>query len=297
MNEVLGLYAIPTAERSAILKSVEGLVSAEYYDNPLSEENINPHTTLLAILPSTVIDDKLLKKLPRLRAVISLSAGLDHIRLQEANRSFKLINNPTFSVPSVSEYVVSCIFKAYTEMYWQDPLVQRGEISGKKALIIGYGNIGKVVASKLAALGLDIQVFTSVSLNPADARLGIKKCHNLAQGAKWADLLSVNTSLRPDTLNLIDDSVLEVMHDGSVLINAARGGIVSNAALLRAVNRTRFMRVFLDDINDIESETAQDIISNDAVTYTQHTAWNTDKSVERRITYTVQQIKSLLEDR
>ena len=289
MKPLIALYALPEQEEKAIKDGLANIAKIVSSKEPLATETMQPDCSAIVILPSTTVTDDILERLPNLRAIISLSAGLDHVDFDKSRYpSVKVINNPTFSVPSVSEYVVSCIFKAHYEAYWANPTAMHEEIAGKKALVIGYGNIGKAVAQKLQALGLEVQVVTSAPVKD------VRRCDNLMKGLAWADIVSINTSLRSDTNAMINASCFEVMKPSAILINAARGHIIQNAALLDAADKLR--RVFLDDIAEPESVDTQAIAADPRVTYTRHTAWKTELSVQRRVTYTLEQIKSLVQE-
>lgn len=288
MKPLIALYALPEHEEKAIKDGLANIATIVSDSEPLTIETTRSDCSVIVVLPSTTITNDILEKLPNLRAIISLSAGLDHIRFNTSRYpSVDVLNNPTFSVPSVSEYIVSCVFQACYEAYWINPTAMHEEIAGKKALVIGYGNIGKAVTQKLQALGLDVQVVTSAPVSEA------KRCDSLLDGLAWADIVSINTSLRSDTSAMINAACFETMKPSVILINAARGHIVENTALLDALNAGKIKRVFLDDIADPESIDAQAIIANPLVTYTHHTAWKTEPSVLRRVAYTIEQIKSL----
>lgn len=297
MKPLVALYAIPRHEENAIKKGLANVAMVTSDNNPLTAETTQSDCSVIVILPSTIVTDDVLDSLPKLRVIVSLSAGLDHIRFNKSRHpSIEVFNNPTFSIPSVSEYIVSCIFQAHYETYWANPTATHEEIASKKALVIGYGNVGRTVTQKLQALGLDIQVVTAAPIDDSVLDTGIKRCDSLLDGIAWADIISINTSLRPDTNAMIDAACFEQMKPSVVLINAARGNIVENAALIDALNAKKLRKVFLDDIADLGSKDAQAIIANSHVTYTRHTAWQTKPSVQRRASYTIKLIKSLIEE-
>lgn len=290
------LYAISVEEGETIQKHFSGLADVILEKAPLSNTTLHADADIVCLLPSSVVDDHLVRKMPRLQAIISLSSGLDHIDLSDKTQ-IQVINNPTFSTNAVSEYILGCLFQAYQGRYRSDPTNNAfEEISGKVALVVGYGNIGKAVVSKLKALGLKVNVYSAASIDPQDEISGVTKCSTLKDGVKSADVISLNTSLRPETLGIFNDEIFTVMKPEAILINAARGDIIDNKALLNAIRRTTTGHMFLDDISDLDSELAKRIVGNDNVTYTYHTAWHTRAAISRRVVYTIGQINLLLAD-
>ncbi len=293
MKKTVALYAIPTNERKMLEDRLGDHAHVIYEDAPINTGNLNKDTEILVVLPSSTIDVSITKKLPKLRAIVSLSAGLEHVRL-DGSTNIPVINNPTFSITPVSEYVLSCIFHAYYEDYWQNPMTPHEEISGKQVLIVGYGNIGKSVANKLHALGAEVQILTSASIDKEADMNGILKCRDLLTGIAQADIIALNTSLRTDTAFLFNSKAFAHIKPGAIFVNAARGGLIDNAALLEALNERDFRKAYLDDVTDIETPEAQAIIHHGKVVYTYHTAWLTKASVTRRVEYTADQLKVLL---
>lgn len=294
MKKVIALYAIPATERKILEKQLSNLAHIVYEDTPIGSGNLHADTEILVVLPSSVVDVHITERLPKLRAIVSLSAGLEHVKLNRSASNIQVINNPTFSIIPVSEYVLSCVFSAYYKSYWQNPTSPREEIFGKKALVVGYGNIGKVVTDKLRALGAEVQVFTSAPIDKKAETNGVIRCRDLQKGVAQADIISLNTSLRAETALLFGSKAFAHVKPSAILINAARGGLIDNEALLESLNDGTFRKVFLDDITGAETPKAQAIIHHSKVVYTHHTAWLTEASVNRRVEYTTDQLKALL---
>jgi erythronate-4-phosphate dehydrogenase len=161
-----------------------------------------------------------------LQYVATASSGtnhLDHVYLK--SQGIQIIDAKGANAPSVADYVVSCIAN----------LDLRRLISGKKAGIIGLGEVGKKVNKRLQAAGFQV-----INYDPLKAQNEpmFESCslENLLD----MDLLCIHAELHEQSpypsLNLIDKAFLEALKPGCVIINAARGGIVNEEALL-TVNR------------------------------------------------------------
>ena len=106
------------------------------------------------------------------------------------------------------------------------------ELRGKTALIVGWGHIGRLVGTMFSSgLGMKILAF---SPRVANIR-GAKKVHDLFVALAQADLVSLHTPLRPETVSMIDAEAFASMRPGALLVNTARAGLIEEAALAHAL--------------------------------------------------------------
>src|SRR5262249_13956744 len=124
---------------------------------------------------------------------------------------------------------------------------------GRTLGLLGFGSIGHEVAVRALAFGMPVVVWSRRFANgrerPQDTGLPIEVARTPQELAERVDVLSVHLALTPDTRGLVNDNVLARLQPGSYFINTARGEVVDQAALERAV-RDRGIRAGLDVFTD-----------------------------------------------
>jgi D-3-phosphoglycerate dehydrogenase len=180
----------------------------------------------------------------RLRAVVVHGTGHDPIDKEAAARKGVVIaTTPGANARSVAELALGLALAAARRIPAADRAVRSGregfresasftEFSGKTALVVGWGAIGREVGLMLdKALGMRVLVH---SPRVPDTN-GYERVASLAAGLAEADLVSLHTPLRKETRNLMDASAFAAMKPGAILVNVARAGLVDEAALLASL--------------------------------------------------------------
>jgi (S)-sulfolactate dehydrogenase len=199
----------------------------------------------LIVRNRTQVREPLLRAAPRLKVLGRLGVGLDNIDV-EACAARNIIVRPASGANdlSVAEYVITAALLLRRRAWFATPRLAAGEwprmeliggeLSGAQLGLIGYGAIARLTASKASALGMKVAAFDP--LLPADhpawagaARLSFEEV--LAN----SDVVSLHTPLTQQTRRMLDTTALRRMRKGAILINAARGGIVDEAALAAAL--------------------------------------------------------------
>jgi (S)-sulfolactate dehydrogenase len=206
----------------------------------------------LIVRNRTQVREPLLRAAPRLKVVGRLGVGLDNIDM-DACSARNVIVRPASGANdlSVAEYVITAALLLRRRAWYATPRLAAGEwprmeliggeLSGAQLGLIGYGAIARLTASKAAALGMKVAAFDP--LLPAD-----HPAWGVAAGGAGAarmsfedvlagsDVVSLHTPLTPQTRRMLDATALRRMRKGAILINAARGGIVDEAALAAALS-------------------------------------------------------------
>ncbi|HTA16065.1 MAG TPA: 2-hydroxyacid dehydrogenase [Solirubrobacteraceae bacterium] len=187
----------------------------------------------------------LLGRMPRLRVIQTLSAGIDW--LPPIPQGVTLCDARGTRDVAVAEWVLAAIL-ASTRMLGELRDCQRehewrwrtsGELAGSRVMILGYGSIGVAVEARLAALEVDL---VRVARH---ARAGVHSVDDLRSLIGLVDIVVVLLPLTPDTRGLLDRDLLACMRPGALLVNAARGPIVNSDALLELLRAGR-LRAALD---------------------------------------------------
>ena len=192
------------------------------------------------------IDDALLSAADALKVVSNIAVGYDNIDVPAAKaRGIVVTNTPDVLTEATAELTWTLILTAARRVAEGDRLVRRGgwkgwtldfmlgtELRGKQLGIIGRGRIGKAVAAKAPAFGMTA-VFARQDMSIDELLVS-------------SDVVSINTSLRPDTRHLIDRRALMRMKRSAILVNTARGPVVDEEALAWALKERLIAAAGLD---------------------------------------------------
>ncbi len=206
-----------------------------------------------------------------LKVVQITGAGVD--RLDES--ALKKLGIPVANVPggsnsAVAEYVTACASVLLRRFAWSDAEIKKGNyvtfrnrmmadnlagIDGATVGVVGMGVIGIAIAQAFHRLGCNIIYFDPALKDKSKAEALNANAVALDELLKTADVVSLHVPLLPATTNLIGAGQLALMKKDAVLINAARGGIVDEAALAQALNDNRIAGAAVD-VYSIEPATA-----------------------------------------
>ncbi|WP_423604212.1 D-2-hydroxyacid dehydrogenase [Sphingomonas sp. MS122] len=187
----------------------------------------------------------------RLKWLFTIRAGVDafDIALLKARRTI-VTNGAGINAIAVAEYAVMGMlvaakrFDQVTRMAdrreWTHDAPGRLELFETRALVIGYGTIGRMIGERLAAFGIEV---TGVTRSGRDGTLSPDQWRDRISEFDWIILAAPSTA---DTLALIGAAELAAMKPGAWLVNFARGGMVDQSALIEALEKRRIGGAFLD---------------------------------------------------
>jgi glyoxylate reductase len=171
-----------------------------------------------------------------------------------------------------------------------------GEVNGKTLGIIGLGAVGEAVARRAAGFGMRILYTKRRRLDEArEAALGVEY-HSLDDLLKQADFVSINAALSPETVHLISDREFGLMRPSAYLVNTARGPIVDEKALVRALKGKRIAGAALD-VYEHEPMVESELIDLPNVVLTPHLGSAAHDTRERIAAIVVENIVAVIEGR
>jgi len=213
----------------------------------------------IVIRNRTQINPALLERAPRLSVVGRLGVGLDNIDLRACEqRQVKIIPATGANALAVAEYVISTAMMLLRGAYlssaevasgdWPRPQLSNGrEFAGSTLAVVGFGGIGQLVAR--LAIGLGVQVIAFDPQLAGDAEVwqlsGVRRV-SFEEALAEADVLTLHVPLRDETRNLLGPVQIGSLKRHAVVINAARGGIIDEAALATAMREGRVGGAALD---------------------------------------------------
>lgn len=259
----------------------------------LSDEPIDDVEVLLRGWLAADAFDRLLARAPRLTWVHSASAGVERVLTPAARARALTITNArdVFSQP-IAEYVLTMVLaiarrlpqllELQRERTWQ-PL-EATELGDVTIGLLGYGSLGRTVARLAGAFGARVIATRRHPEGGADEGvelLGGPRALPALLGR--SDFVVLAAPLTPETDGLIDAAALAAMKPGAWLINVARGRLVDERALIRALREGRIGGAVLDTFRDepLPSDSPFYDLSNAIVT--PHTSWSSGRVLDRTI--------------
>jgi D-3-phosphoglycerate dehydrogenase len=185
-----------------------------------------------------------------------LGVGVDNIDVAAAtNCGIMVMNTPDGNTVSTAQLAMSLLCNmarkipaanmSVKEGKWIPKNFQGYELQGKTIGIIGCGRIGQVVAKLSQSMGMKVVGYDPVLETEKLAEIGIMK-QSVENVLKTSDFITVHTPMTPETKNLLNDTTLALCKKGVGLVNCARGGIIDEDALLRALESGQVGAAALD---------------------------------------------------
>ena len=276
----------------------------------VSEENILKKIHLYdgVSLRTSKLTNKILSKASRLKVISRHGVGFDNVDtnfLKEKN--ITLLITATANATAVSEhvfYLMLAISKNYLNL---DNEVRSGnfknninkfqtfELNNKEILIAGFGRIGKNLIKKCNGFDMCVKVFDPFIDNKTIENFGGKKVEKFDEAIKTADFLSIHMPLNKDTKDLINYNRMQTMKKNAVILNTARGGIVNEQDLDKAVNEKIIFAAGLDVFVNEPINVDNPLLKNKRIILSPHTAALTNECKIRMAKETAQNIIDFFE--
>jgi phosphoglycerate dehydrogenase-like enzyme len=256
---------------------------------------------LLGSVPASVLDH-VVSRAPKLRWIHSASAGVDRISTPAVRERGLLVTNArgVFSRP-IAEYVVMMslaiarrlpqLLELQRERTWQP--IRGRELSELTVGIIGYGSIGEEVARLLEPFGcrlLATRRHVDRGVGKA-GRVELFALGDLAQVLRASDIVVVAAPLTEETAGLIGADQLAEMREDAWLINIARGRLIDELALRRALESGWIGGAVLDVFSEEPLPPDSPLYRTPNVVITPHTSWASDRVIERSVDLFVENLR------
>jgi D-3-phosphoglycerate dehydrogenase len=203
------------------------------------------------------IPASLLERGKRLRVIGRAGVGTDNIDMPAATSlGIAVINAPAGNTIAVAELFFGALIglvrhvpravESMREGRWDRSELLGTELRGRSLGIIGLGRIGSEVAQRARAFGMHINAFDPYVNDERFDLLRVSRCATLEELLRSSDIITIHTPLTSETKGLISDAELSLLRNGSIVANLARGGIVDEQALIRAIQENKIGGAILD---------------------------------------------------
>ncbi|MGB6762720.1 phosphoglycerate dehydrogenase [Mycobacterium sp.] len=280
-------------------------IEVRWVDGPDREKLLAavPEADALLVRSATTVDAEVLGAAPKLKIVARAGVGLDNVDVDAATeRGVLVVNAPTSNIHSAAEHALALLLAAARQVTaadaslrahtWKRSSFSGTEIFGKTVGVVGLGRIGQLVAQRLAAFGAHIVAYDPYVSAARAAQLGIELL-SLDELLGRSDFISVHLPKTPETAGLIDKDALAKTKPGVIIVNAARGGLVDEAALAEAVT-SGHVRAAGIDVFTTEPCTDSPLFDLPQVVVTPHLGASTEEAQDRAGTDVAASVKLAL---
>ncbi len=310
-------------------RALEQHIHAQFLSDHLSPDACAPFADADAIVVFiwTKVNRAVIESLPKLRLVLTMSTGYDHIDIEACReRGITVCNVPHYGENTVAEHTFALILSlsrklqaAYFQALRGDYRIRelRGfDLYGKTLGVVGAGNIGLHVIRIARGFGMRVLAYDARPQPLLAEVLGFAYT-DLPTLLRESDIVSLHVPARPETHHLINRETLGMMKRGALLINTARGSVVDTEALLWALDEGILAGAGLDVIEGEEFITeesallkmplaeqtlkqvvqAQLLLKRENVVFTPHIAFNSCEAVQRILDTTLDNLQAFVEGR
>jgi len=255
------------------------------------------------------LDEKILKHCPKLKAISRHGVGYDNVDLNYIkNNKISLLITATANAVAVAEHVLSMFLSLSKSIIRYDEEVRTGnfkknankittfELLNKNILIAGFGRIGKKLISRCLAFGTKVYVYDPYIDEQIIKEHGGIKVSSIEEGLKLADYVSLHMPLTNETKDLLNYDVFKKMKKNSILVNTARGGIINEYDLDKALNEGLIFGAGLDVFSNEPVENNNPLLKNKNIILSPHSATFTDECTSRMSIETTKNIIDFFEN-
>ncbi|MDA9717699.1 hydroxyacid dehydrogenase [Candidatus Pelagibacter sp.] len=243
-----------------------------------------------------------------LKIISRHGVGYDNIDLTASKeKNITLAITSTANAVAVAEHVLFMLLNIAKRKSMYDETVKSGnfsnrnklpktiEIWNKNILIAGFGRIGQCLIKRCQGFEMNVFVYDPFVSKELVESLGGKKVENLEDSIKNMDAVSLHVPLNDKTKNLINYNLLKTMKKNCIIINAARGGVINEIDLDRALNENLIFGAGLDVFEQEPPDQSNPLLKNEKVFLSPHTAAFTEECMVRMGKETIQNIIDFFE--
>ncbi len=227
----------------------------------------------------------------RLKVISKYGIGLDKIDLNAAKDfKIKIYNTPGVNHQAVAEHAFALLLSYEKNIIREHLITKAGkwkrlighEIFKKKAGILGLGNVGKNIAVKAKAFGMDVYAYDLNKDEEFNSKYDINFCETLDEFIHEVDYLFLSLPLSKSTKNIINSTVFYLMKENIVIINTARADLLDQKVLVKFLTNNK-IRAYLTDVLEIEPMIKNHPLNNfKNVIITPHIGSRNYETVERQ---------------
>ena len=253
------------------------------------------------------ITAEMIAQMTRCRIISRFGIGVDNVDIGAATEAGIVVTKvPDYCIDEVSDHALALLLAAARKIPLSNAQVHAGRwemkavvpihrLRGSVLGLVGFGRIPQLVAPKAQSFGLRVMAYDPYALPEALARAGVEPV-DFSQLLKQSDYVSIHTPLLPETRGLFNAEAFRQMKPTAYLINTARGPIVDEADLARALDAGQLAGAALD-VMPQEPPVGSPLIGRDNVIITPHTSFYSEESLLELQRKAAEEVVSVLSGR
>jgi len=205
----------------------------------------------------TKVNAELIEKAKNLKVAGRAGNGIDNIDVAACTqKGIIVVNTPESNIMAAAELAVGLAYCTFRNIPQANAAARRGdfrrnrflgnELDGKTAGIIGLGRIGSIVATKLKGSNMKVVAYDPYITDEKFKKYGVEKCETLEELLVQSDLITIHTPKTSETYGMIGERELNLCKTGVRIVNAARGGLVNEKALYKALKEGKVAAAGID---------------------------------------------------
>ena len=233
----------------------------------------------LVIRSGTKVTAEIINASDRLKVIGRAGVGIDNVDVEAATKKgIIVLNTPGGNTISAAEHTIAMILSLARNIPQANVSLHKGEWNRKKYTgvelyhkilgIVGLGRVGVEVATRMKAFGMKILAYDPFVTQDKANQFGIELA-SLEQVLRESDFITVHTPLTNETRNIIDEDEFDIMKPSVRIVNVARGGIINEAALAKAVSQGKIAGAAMDVFTK-EPPLGNPLLENDKIITTPH---------------------------
>ena len=256
------------------------------------------------------LDSEILKHCKKLKVISRHGVGYDNVDLNFLKQNnINLLITATANAVAVAEHAMFMILSLSKGVTYYDKAVRSGdfkknvskietyELFKKEILIAGFGRIGKNLIKRCLGFEMKVFVYDPFVNKEIIESYGGKKVEDLNVAVKTIDFLSIHMPLNKETKNLIDINILKKMKKNTIIVNTARGGVINEIDLDKALKDKIIFGAGLDVFEKEPPDQSNPLLKNDRVLLSPHSSSFTKECKTRMGIETVQNIINFFENK
>lgn len=236
------------------------------------------------------MDKTIFEALPSVKCIVRYGVGYDNINLEDANQyGVQACNIPDYGTREVADQALALMMTLVRKVSLSNKLIREGVWDYQKGIpiyrlsectvgICGVGRIGKEFAKRANALGCKIIAYDIAYQNPEASFPEYIEFVSFDELIEQSDIISIHCPLTPDTYHLFGEKQLKAMKNSAYIINAARGGIIDEDALLTALQNREIAGAGLDVVEHEPLVAQNPLLQFDNFVISPHTGWYAEQS-------------------
>ena len=246
------------------------------------------------LLPGwAAVTEPMLARAGKLRMIQKWGIGVDRIDVDAARRrGIPLAITAGSNAAPVAELAIALMLAVYRRVPYVDRAIRAGlwpknemretcfQIAGKTVGLVGFGNIGRMLARRLRGFDVQVLYFDARQADADTERSLGARYVTLAELLAQSDIVSLHAPFTPQTARMIDAKAIATMKDGAILINTARGELVDEAALYAALVAGKLRGAGLDAFDPEPPAKDNPLLTLDQVVVTPHAGGGVFDNVE-----------------